>query len=165
MGILNVTPDSFSDGGFFLNPERAVEQAVRMVEAGADLIDVGGESTRPGALPVSLEEEGRRVLPVLERLAKKLKVPLSIDTTKSKLARRAVEAGASIINDVSGFTRDPEMFSVAAGGKTGLVIMHAKGTPQTMQRRPYYRNLIEEIHRFFKVQIGRAADHHIPRSR
>lgn len=165
MGILNVTPDSFSDGGFFLEVQKAVDRAIQMEEAGADIIDIGGESTRPGAAPVPLEEECRRVLPVVEKLGKRLKIPLSIDTTKAGVAKRAVEAGASIINDVSGFTRDPLMFSTAADEETGLVIMHAKGTPRTMQRHPRYRNLIEEIHRFLSVQTGKAIEHHIPRNR
>ncbi|HZR45340.1 MAG TPA: dihydropteroate synthase [Candidatus Manganitrophaceae bacterium] len=165
MGILNVTPDSFSDGGRFFDVQKAIDQAVRMEEAGADLIDIGGESTRPGASPVSLEEESRRVLPVIEKLALRVKVPLSIDTTKSEVAKRAIEAGASIINDVSGFTRDPEMFPVAATGKAGLVIMHARGTPQTMQRNPRYRNLIEEVRLFLSRQLQKAAAHGIPINR
>jgi dihydropteroate synthase len=165
MGILNVTPDSFSDGGLFFDPQKAIDQAVQMEEDGADLIDIGGESTRPGAQPVSLEEESRRVLPVIEKLAARMKIPLSIDTTKSALAKRAIEAGASIINDVSGFTRDPKMFSIAAQGKTGLVIMHAKGTSQTMQRHPRYRDVIEEIGLFLNRQIQKAVDHRIPINR
>ncbi len=165
MGILNVTPDSFSDGGRFSNVERAVDHALRMEEAGADMIDVGGESTRPGAPPVSVKEECRRVLPVIEKLAKRLTIPLSIDTTKSEVAREAINAGASIINDVSGFTRDPEMFSIAADKKSGLVIMHAKGTPQTMQRRPRYHNLLDEIHQFLDRQIKKAIVCRIPKNR
>lgn len=161
MGILNVTPDSFSDGGFFFDSKKAIDQGIQMEEAGADIIDIGGESTRPGAAQVSLEEESRRVLPVIEKLAARLKIPLSIDTTKSALAKKALKAGASIINDVSGFTRDPEMFSVAADGNAGIVIMHAKGTPETMQRHPRYRNVIEEIRLFLSRQIQKAADHRI----
>jgi dihydropteroate synthase len=165
MGILNVTPDSFSDGGRFFDWKKAVDQGIEMEEVGADIIDIGGESTRPGAAPVSLEEESRRVLPVIEKLALRVKIPLSIDTTKSALAKRAIEAGASVINDVSGFTRDPEMFFIAANGKTGLVVMHAKGTPQTMQRHPRYRNLIEEVRLFLSRQVEKAVDHQIPVNR
>ena len=165
MGVLNVTPDSFSDSGLYVDLQSAVDRALRMEEEGADLIDVGGESTRPGALPVPLEEEARRVLPIIESAAKRLKIPISIDTTKAEIARRALDAGASVINDVSGFTRDPRMFSVAARGRAGLVMMHAKGSPQTMQRSPRYRDLIGEIHRFLENQMERAVDHRIPRNR
>lgn len=165
MAVLNVTPDSFSDGGQFFSPDQAVDQALRMEAGGADLIDVGGESTRPGAAPVSADEEIRRVVPVVERLAKKLSLPISIDTTKAEVARRAIEAGASIINDVSGFTRDPEMLALAASGRSGLVIMHSKGTPQTMQCRPRYRDLIGEIRRFLSERIDAAVAHRISKNR
>lgn len=165
MAVLNITPDSFSDGGRFFNSDQAVEQALRMEAEGADLIDIGGESTRPGAVPVSVEEELRRVVPVVERLAKRLAIPISVDTTKSEVAQRAMEAGASIINDVSGFTRDPKMLAVAASGRSGLVIMHAKGTPQTMQRHPRYRDLIGEIRRFLSERIDAAVARRIPRNR
>lgn len=165
MAVLNVTPDSFSDGGRFFDANQAVEQALRMEAEGADLIDIGGESTRPGAAAVAAEEESRRVVPVIEHLAKRLHIPISIDTTKSEVARRAIEAGASIINDVSGFTRDSQMLDVAARDRTGLVIMHAKGTPQTMQRRPRYHDLIGEIRRFLSDRIEAAADHRIPKNR
>ncbi len=165
MGILNVTPDSFSDGGRFFSPRRAVAQALRMQEAGADLIDVGGESTRPGALPVPQEEEMRRVLPVIEKLAGRLTVPISIDTTRSAVARRALEAGAAIINDISGGVRDPDMFRVAAAPKAGLILMHRRGTPQTMQRAPRYRNLIAEVRQFLARQAQAALDAGVARSR
>ncbi|MBI3802532.1 MAG: dihydropteroate synthase [Nitrospirae bacterium] len=165
MAILNVTPDSFSDGGHFFRPRKAVDQALRMEEEGADLIDIGGESTRPGALPVSSVEEARRVLPVIEQLAKRIGLPISIDTTKSEVARQAIDAGASIINDVSGFTRDPQMFSIAARTHAGIVIMHTKGAPQTMQKQPRYSDLFGEIRRFLHDQIKTAAAHRIPRNR
>lgn len=165
MAILNVTPDSFSDGGRFFRPGKAVDQALRLAEEGADLIDIGGESTRPEAIPVSSEEEARRVLPVIERLAHRLRLPISIDTTKGEVARRAIEAGASIVNDVSGFTRDPEMFSIAASARTGLVIMHAKGSPQTMQRRPRYGDLLGEVRQFLRDRIDAAAAEGIPLNR
>lgn len=165
MGILNVTPDSFSDGGRFYNTAEGVNHGLRLEQEGADLLDIGGESTRPGALPVSAEEEIRRVIPVIEKLAKKVRIPLSIDTTKSEVAKRALEAGATIINDVSGCTLDPAMFSVAAKAKAGLVMMHSRGTPQTMQRRPRYRDLLDEIGQFLYDRIQKAADHQIPKNR
>ena len=165
MGILNVTPDSFSEGGAFFNLHQAVDHALRMAEEGADMIDVGGESTRPGAMPVSLEEESQRVIPVIEKLSSRLKIPISIDTTKSEVARRAIDVGAAIVNDVSGFTKDPLMFPVVAWGTAGLVIMHAKGTPQTMQRAPRYRNVIEEIYQFLGCRITQAMGHDIARKR
>ena len=165
MAILNITPDSFSDGGMFVDPDQAVRRALQMEEEGADLIDIGGESTRPGAPPVSLEEESRRVIPIIEQLAKRLHIPISIDTTKSEVARRAIAAGASVINDISGFTRDPEMLPVATNARTGLVIMHAKGTPQTMQRRPRYHNVIEEIRQFLNCRMDAAIRHRIPKNR
>jgi dihydropteroate synthase len=165
MGILNVTPDSFSDGGRYFTRKRAVDHAVEMVEAGADLIDIGGESTRPGAGPVPLTEELRRVIPVVEQLAARLRVPLSVDTTRSEVALRALEAGASVINDVSGGTRDPQMFPVVAKMGAGLVIMHARGTPQTMQRAPRYHDLLAEIGRFLSRQSERAVQFGIAKER
>ncbi len=165
MAILNVTPDSFSDGGVFLNPKKATDHALRMEEEGADLIDIGGESTRPGAAPVSIKEELRRTLPVIEQLVKKLRIPISIDTTKSEVARRAIDAGAALINDVSGFSRDPRMISVIANTKAGFVIMHSKGTPQTMQRHPRYQDLIQEIKHFLEVQIETALKEGIHKNR
>lgn len=159
MGIVNVTPDSFSDGGLFFNTENAVEHALQLVSEGADLIDIGGESTRPDAPPVSLEEESKRVLPVIERLAKHIRIPISVDTQKPEIARRAILSGASIINDVSALNANPEMLSVGARGhNTGMIFMHAKGTPQTMQKSPRYHHLIEEIHTFFQQQIQRAQE-------
>ena len=145
MGILNVTPDSFSDGGLFFNEQSAVEQALRMVKEGADIIDVGGESTRPGAKSVSVKEEIKRVVPVIKALARKVKVPISIDTCKAKVADEAVSAGASIINDISGLRFDKEMAKVAAHHKVPVVIMHIQGTPGNMQKNPVYKALIPEI--------------------
>lgn len=158
MGILNVTPDSFSDGGQYLKPEKALAHAEALVSEGADIIDVGGESTRPGALAVSLEEEARRVLPVITALAKQTSVPISIDTRKPEIARRAILSGASIVNDVGGENADPKMLSVVAdeGKETGLVFMHAQGTPQTMQHAPRYENLIEAIYHFFQRRLQEA---------
>jgi dihydropteroate synthase len=158
MGILNVTPDSFSDGGLFLNAQEAVLHGIRMVEEGADILDVGGESTRPGSEPVSLEEESRRVLPVIEGLAKRVKVPLSIDTTKSQVAERALEAGAALVNDTSGLQDDPRISTVAAKNGAALVLMHRKGQPKVMQKDPRYDDLIGEIASFLKASARKAKE-------
>jgi dihydropteroate synthase len=152
MGILNVTPDSFSDGGRFLDPERAAEHALRMIDDGADFIDVGGESTRPrgksygeGAEPVDEAEELRRVLPVIRRLAEKTDVPISIDTYKSGVAKEALAAGATIVNDVSGLHADRLMAETIAAAGASVVLMHMRGTPRTMEDHPRYANLFAEI--------------------
>ncbi len=155
MGILNVTPDSFSDGGRYLDTDRAVERALAMVEQGADIIDVGGESSRPGSEPVSEEEETRRVVGVIEAIAKKTDTPVSIDTYKASVARRAAEAGAALINDISALTFDPEMAPLAARLKVPVVLMHIKGTPRDMQKDPRYTDLIGEI----KAFLDRAVRH------
>ena len=156
MGIVNVTPDSFSDGGKFLNHRHAVDHAKRMVDEGADIIDVGGESTRPGAQPVPLEEERARVLPVIEQLALHGEVPLSIDTTKAALAREAIHAGAVIINDVSSFRCEPEMARLVAAHGIAVVLMHMKGTPQTMQHQVVSGCPMPEIVSFLKERIDYA---------
>ncbi|NBO65353.1 MAG: dihydropteroate synthase [Acidobacteria bacterium] len=145
MGILNVTPDSFSDGGLYFSPEAAVEQALRMEAAGADLIDIGGESTRPGAELISVEEELRRVVPVLEGLRGRLRIPVSIDTTRSQVAQRAVELGAEMINDISGLRFDTGVATVAATTGAALVLMHSRGTPATMQQLPPMSDLFSEV--------------------
>ncbi len=145
MGIVNVTPDSFSDGGQFLDTAAAVAHAEQLVEEGADILDIGGESTRPGAEPVDPETESRRVVPVIEALASKVRVPISIDTSKAIVARRALEAGASIINDVTALRADPEMRTVAAHSGVPVILMHMKGTPRTMQQNPTYDDLMGEI--------------------
>ncbi len=154
MGIVNVTPDSFSDGGRFLEPEAALDHAWALVEEGADLIDVGGESTRPNARPVDESEERRRVLPVLERLAGRLKVPLSIDTQKPGVARAALQAGASLVNDIAANRTDPEMWRVVAEARAGYVAMHMQGTPQTMQINPAYDDVGLEVERFFADRLA-----------
>jgi len=154
MGVLNVTPDSFSDGGKFLNLEKAISHGLKMVEEGADIIDVGGESTRPGSLPVSLEEETKRVIPVIETLAKKIQIPISIDTYKSQIAQKAVEAGAELINDISGLRFDSEMGKLAAKYNIPVIIMHIKGTPQNMQENPFYENVVREIKEYFEERIN-----------
>lgn len=151
---MNTTPDSFSDGGLFLDKSKAVEQALRLVEEGADIIDVGGESTRPGSEPVSAEEEIRRTAPVIEAIAAKIKVPISIDTFKSGTARAALEAGASMINDISGLRFDPEMAGVAAKYGAPVVLMHIKGKPKDMQENPVYEALIPEIMDYLRESIN-----------
>lgn len=159
MGVLNVTPDSFSDGGKFFETERAVEHGLRMEEEGADIIDVGGESSRPGSLPIPLLEEERRVLPVIEKLARCLKVPLSIDTYKSQLAEKALSAGASIVNDISGLRFDKKMASVVSETKAGVVIMHIKGTPKDMQNEPFYSDVVNEVIEYLRegIEIAKTA--------
>jgi dihydropteroate synthase len=158
MGILNVTPDSFSDGGRFLDPSAAVDQAQRLVAEGADLVDIGGESTRPGAPEVEASEERRRVLPVVERLQAELRVPLSIDTRKPEVAAAAVEAGAALINDVEANRTDPEMWQVVARGNCGYVAMHMQGTPQTMQSAPSYSDVVGEVGLFLEERLDRLSD-------
>ncbi len=145
MGVLNVTPDSFSDGGSYFDPERALEHARRLVEGGADIIDIGGESTRPGAAQVSEEEEGRRILPLVERLAGEPGMILSVDTYKADVARKAIAAGAHMINDISGLRFDPHMAAVIAETGVPVVLMHIKGTPRDMQKDPAYEDLMGEI--------------------
>ncbi len=156
MGVLNVTPDSFSDGGLFFDKERAISHGRRMVEEGADIIDIGGESTRPGAKPLDLEEELRRVIPVIESLAKEVDVPISIDTYKSEVAKRAIGAGAEIINDISGLHFDPALAQIAAKEDTPLILMHIRGTPETMQKNVHYDSLFSEILRYLRDSIQRA---------
>jgi dihydropteroate synthase len=158
MGVLNVTPDSFSDGGEFFTTEKAVKHGVRMAAEGAQIIDVGGESARPGAEPVSAEEELARVLPVIVKLRERVSAFISIDTTKAVVARGALEAGASIINDVTGGRADSEMMTLAAEKKAALIIMHIQGTPKTMQTNPHYDDVVTEVADFFRQQYGRALE-------
>lgn len=145
MGILNVTPDSFSDGGLYLDKASAVERALGMESQGADIIDIGGESTRPGAKAISAKEECGRVIPVIKTLGKRLKIPISIDTTKSEVAQRALDCGASIVNDIMGLKKDPKLAKLAKKYNAAVVLMHIKGTPRTMQKSPKYKELIFEI--------------------
>lgn len=156
MGVLNVTPDSFSDGGLFYEPERAVERALEMVEEGADIIDIGGESTRPGSEPVPLEEELRRVIPVIEAVAREVEVPISVDTYKAKVAEEALRKGASIVNDISALGFDPEMAEVVARHGAALILMHIKGTPRDMQKDPQYEDVLGEIRAYLRERIARA---------
>jgi dihydropteroate synthase len=158
MGILNVTPDSFSDGGLFSNESAAIKQALRMAEDGADIIDIGGESTRPGSEPVPVEEELRRTIPVIETIARELAIPISIDTYKAEVAKRALDAGASMVNDISGLRHDPEMKRVVSAYKVPVVIMHLKGKPKDMQKNPLYEALIPEILDYLRDSIRIASE-------
>jgi dihydropteroate synthase len=157
MGIVNVTPDSFSDGGRFAEAEAAVAHGLELISQGADLLDVGGESTRPGASPVSPDEELRRVLPVVERLAAQTAVPLSVDTFKAQVARRCLEAGAHIVNDVTALTGDPDMAEVVRTARAGVVLMHMQGSPATMQFDPRYDEVVADVGRFFEERLQAAA--------
>jgi dihydropteroate synthase len=156
MGIVNVTPDSFSDGGEFLDPQSACAHGLALVEGGAEILDIGGESTRPGSEGVSAEEEIRRVLPVIQALRRATEVPISIDTSKASVARAALEAGADIINDVTGLRGDPEMTALAAESHAGVVVMHMQGTPRTMQSAPSYNDVVAQVGEFFRHSLERA---------
>lgn len=156
MGILNVTPDSFSDGGRFATRKAAAEHVERMIAEGADIIDIGGESTRPGSKPVATMAEVERVVPVIEDLAERFDVPISIDTTKAEVARRAIEAGAEIVNDISGLRWEPELANVAADAGAGLVLMHSRGTFETMHSQPPVNEIVEEVIAGLKSSIREA---------
>lgn len=155
MGILNVTPDSFSDGGQHPNVESAVAHGLQLAADGADIIDVGGESTRPGAAPVAVEEELRRTIPVIRELAQQTAVPISIDTTRSEVARQSLLAGAVIVNDISGLTFDDHMLDVCGDSDAGICLMHIRGTPQTMQQDPQYADVVAEVCAFLEQQLAR----------
>jgi len=157
MGVLNVTPDSFSDGGRFLDTDRAVQQGLRMAEEGADIIDIGGESSRPGAAPLSATAEEKRVLPVIRKLADRLRVPLSIDTYKPGIAAKALDAGASLINDIFGL-RKKGMAELAAGKDVPVAIMHMQGTPRSMQQAPSYGDVMGEVHSFLAARVQHAEE-------
>jgi len=163
MGIVNVTPDSFSDGGRMFDPKAAVAAAVRMVDDGADLLDIGGESTRPGALPVDRDEELRRVLPVIEELAGRVKVPLSIDTYKASVAEAALVAGASIVNDISGLRYDPELAGVAARRGAPIILMHTRGRSRDMYEQAHYHDVVDEVLDELRESLAFAAGAGIPR--
>jgi dihydropteroate synthase len=156
MGILNVTPDSFSDGGQFFTLDNAVARAEQMISEGADIIDVGGESTRPGGEPVSVDEEIKRVVPVIEALALRVKTPLSVDTTKSEVARAALDAGAAIVNDISALRFDFYVADAVARARAGLVLMHSRGTPATMHRLPPVADIMEEVTHSLRASINMA---------
>jgi dihydropteroate synthase len=156
MGIVNVTPDSFSDGGQFLDPQRAVDHGLQLAAEGADIIDVGGESTRPGAESISEAEELRRVLPVIEALAGRTQAPISIDSQKPGVAREALRAGASIINDIAANRAGDEMWELAAETGAGYILMHMQGTPQTMHLAPKYEDVVGEVDQFFADRLRKA---------
>jgi dihydropteroate synthase len=165
MGIVNVTPDSFSDGGKFFDTGVAIAQGEKLAAEGADIIDVGGESTRPFSDPVSVEEEIRRVVPVIEQLARRVSIPISIDTTKAEVARRALAAGAAIINDVAALRFDPGLAALAVEFGTPLILMHMLGEPKSMQVDPSYDNLVEDIRSFLEDAVSRAVELGVPRSK
>jgi len=156
MGILNITPDSFSDGGLYYNKQNAVNRGLQLIEEGADILDIGGESSRPGSDPITAEEEKKRILPVLSEIRKKTDTFISVDTTKSEVLKAALDQGADILNDISGMRFDPKMLEVASEKNIPVVIMHMKGTPKNMQKRPKYKNVIEEIKSFLKKRVKTA---------
>ena len=162
MGVLNVTPDSFADGGRYFDRAAALAQGRALVAAGADLLDIGGESTRPFADPVTLDEELRRVMPIIETLAPELPVPISIDTYKAPVARAALMAGATVINDISALRFDPDMAPLAVDFKAPVILMHMQGTPRDMQRQPHYHDLLGEIRDFFRERLDYAVSRGIP---
>ena len=163
MGVLNVTPDSFADGGLYFDHAAALAQARALVAAGADILDIGGESTRPFADPVPLEEELRRVLPVIDAILPEITIPISIDTYKAPVARAALEAGATLINDISALRFDPDMAPLAAEFQAPVVFMHMQGTPRDMQRQPHYHDLLGEIRAFFQERLEFAASQGLTR--
>jgi dihydropteroate synthase len=158
MGVLNVTPDSFSDGGEFFDTAAAVERGIQIAAEGADIIDVGGESTRPGAEPISAKDELQRVIPAIEKLRGKIEIVISIDTSKSEVAKSALDAGASIINDVTAGRGDEKMLALAATRNAALVLMHMQGEPRTMQKNPRYSDVVREVGDFFRQQYSRALE-------
>lgn len=164
MGIINVTPDSFSDGGRFAATERAIEHGRRLAAEGADLLDIGGESSRPGAQPVTLEEELARVVPVVRGLAGPVTVPISVDTTKAEVARQALAAGAAIINDITA-GGDPDMVAVVRDAGAGVVLMHMQGTPETMQQNPTYADVVREVHDFLAERVAAFVAAGVPKER
>lgn len=165
MGVVNVTPDSFSDGGKFFSPDTAIKQAEKLAEQGADIIDIGGESTRPFSKPVDVSEEINRTIPVIEALAKRVEVPISIDTTKAEVARQALSAGAAMINDVGALRLDPELATVAADYGVPIVLMHMLGLPKNMQVAPVYTDLINDIKSFLEDAVSRAVAYGIRKNR
>jgi len=165
MGVLNVTPDSFSDGGLFASSDNAVKQAEKLISDGADILDIGGESTRPFADPVGTEEELQRVIPVIETIRSKFDIPISIDTMKAEVARRALMAGANLINDISALRADPEMIQVVKSCDAPIVIMHMQGTPQDMQVNPQYDNIVEDVLTFLNERIDWITSHGVARKR
>jgi dihydropteroate synthase len=156
MGILNVTPDSFSDGGAYLDSEEAIARALQLEREGADIVDIGGESTRPGAAPVSAEEELRRILPVIQQLRGRLRIPMSVDTSRASVADAALSAGAEMINDVSGLRNDPRLGEIARRARVPMILMHMRGTPTTMQQGPFAKEVIRDVMSSLRDSIARA---------
>ena len=165
MGIINVTPDSFSDGGKYANVEAAVMRAKQMVADGADIIDIGGESSRPGAEPISANEECRRVVPVVQALAEQFQIPISVDTYKAEVAYEALSAGACVINDITALHGDPNMCQILADAQAGVILMHMQGVPATMQKAPTYQNVVLEVHAWLTEVASQAVDRGIDSSR
>jgi len=165
MGILNVTPDSFSDGNLYFDRDKAVKHGLDLVKKGADILDVGGESSRPGSDPIPVEEELRRILPVISELRENSDILLSVDTTKAEVARRALDAGADIINDISSLQFDADMLPLAAEREAPVILMHMKGDPKTMQENPFYENLLAEVKSFFQERIDMAVSSGIKREK
>jgi dihydropteroate synthase len=168
MAIVNATPDSFSDGGLYLDTDAGIAHALACVEQGADLLDIGGESTRPGSQPVPVDEELRRVVPVVEALAQRVAVPISVDTSKAAVAKACLEAGAAIVNDITALRGDPDMAEVVAQAGAGVILMHMQGTPATMQRQPTYGDVVAEIGQFLEARLqdpgigfGKTAAHNL----
>ena len=158
MGILNVTPDSFSDGGRYVNPDDAVAHALSMVEQGADILDIGAESSRPGAVSIDEEEERRRLIPIVHAICRRISIPVSIDTTKASIAEQALDVGAAMINDISALRFDARMGAVVAKSGAGLVLMHMQGYPETMQHTTQYADVVEEVRRFLKARVEAATE-------
>ncbi len=164
MGVLNVTPDSFSDGGYFLKPAAALDRALRMQEEGAHLIDVGGESSRPGSKPVTEKEELRRLVPVLKLLSKRIQIPISVDTYKTGVAHAALDLGASLINDIYGLKNNKALAKLIARYKAGVILMHMQGIPETMQKKPHYKNVVSDILKMLRASIELSLEAGIPRA-
>ena len=165
MGIINVTPDSFSDGGKYANVEATVMRAKQMVADGANIIDIGGESSRPGAEPITANEECRRVIPVVQALAEQSQIPISVDTYKAKVAHEALSAGACVINDITALHGDPNMCQIVADAQAGVILMHMQGVPATMQKAPTYQNVVTEVHAWLTEVASQAVDRGIDSSR
>jgi dihydropteroate synthase len=165
MGVLNITTDSFSDGGRFMDPEKALDQAYCMAESGADILDIGGESSRPGAESIPADEEIKRVVPVIKKAAKKIKIPISVDTVKSEVAERAFDAGASILNDISAMRMDENMAALVAGNNAYVILMHMRGTPADMQENTEYDDIIGEIYEFLNNSALKAIEKGISRDK
>ena len=154
-GILNITPDSFSDGGLYLNPKKAFDHAIKLLNDGCDIIDIGGESSRPGSTPVSAQEEMDRIIPVIEKIKNEVDCIISVDTYKAYVASEAIKYGANIVNDITGLSHDPDMIDLVVKYNIPVILMHMQGNPKSMQKNPFYYNVVDEIITFFKKQIGK----------